>query len=462
VAQASVTGRIVGQAWPVLFGQFSAVAYSVVDTILTGHASPADLAAMGVAAGVYGTVFMALMGVVIALNPIIAQHYGAGRHAAIGASVVQGLWVGLLVAVPGCLLLGFPELWLSSIAVPPDVGALVARYLRVLSFALPAALMFRALYALNVAVSRPKVVMVLQGTGLAVKVVLSAVLIFGAFGLPTLGAVGCAVATLIVHWLLFALAFAHTRVDGWYGRFRIHFAWPDARMVASQLRLGLPIGLAQALESASFALMALVIARLGTSITGGHQIVVNLAALSYQIPLAIAVATGTVTAQAIGAGDVSATRRTAAAGLRLGLAAAAATALTLWVLRAPIVALYTNDPAVAAVALSLMGYLVAFHVFDALQGVTAFVLRAHKIVAVPAVIFGVALWGVGFVGGYVVAFRPLFGAPRGAAGMWLMQALALFVTSLLLLGFYGLVLRRRLGLGIRGRGTLGVAELTVR
>jgi len=82
-------------------------------------------------------------------------------------------------------------------------------------------------------------------------------------------------------------------------------------------------------------------------------------------------------------------------------------------------------------------------VFDALQGITAFVLRAYRIVVVPTVIYAVALWGLGLVGGYVVGFHPVFGTPRGASGMWLMQAVALCVTSLLLMGFYLRVLKRQ-------------------
>jgi MATE family multidrug resistance protein len=91
---------------------------------------------------------------------------------------------------------------------------------------------------------------------------------------------------------------------------------------------------------------------------------------------------------------------------------------------------------VAGVALSLVGYLIAFHVFDAVQGVVAFVLRAYKIAVVPAVIFAVALWGLGLAGGYVVAFHPVLGAPRGAAGMWLMQAVAPALRSVLLVAAY--------------------------
>jgi MATE family multidrug resistance protein len=439
----SIARRILGQAWPILFGQFAAMAFGVVDTIMTGHSLPTDLAAMGLGASIYGSVFVSLLGVVNALNPIIAHRHGAGNEAAVGASYVQGLWLALLVAAVGCPVLALPELWLPYLDVPSDVRVVVTRYLRVLGLALPAALMFRAVYALNVAVSRPKVVMSLQIFGLVVKVSLSGLLIFGHLGFPRLGAVGCAVASAIVYWAMFLIGWAHVRFDASYRRFAIRFAGPRWSALKDQLRLGIPMGLSYALESTSFTFMALLIARLGTTVMGGHQIVMNLAALSYQIPLALAVATATVTAQAIGAGDLLRARTTAFTGLRIGLIVAAATSVAFWTFRDGIVALYTSDAAVAGVALSLIGYVIAFHVFDALQGITAFVLRAYRIAVVPTVIYAVALWGLGLVGGYVIGFHPVFGTPRGASGMWLMQAVALFVTSLLLMGFYLRVLKRR-------------------
>lgn len=137
------------------------MAYAVVDTVLTGHASAVELATMGLGLSVYSTVFVGLMGAVTALNPIIAQHFGAGRHAAIGAAYVQGLWMALMLSGAGAILLAVPEIWLGWLHAPPEVEAQVARYLRVLSLALPGSLMFRAIYALNTAVSRPRVVMAL-------------------------------------------------------------------------------------------------------------------------------------------------------------------------------------------------------------------------------------------------------------------------------------------------------------
>jgi MATE family multidrug resistance protein len=206
----SIARGILDQARPIFVGQVAVMLYGFVDTVFTGHTSATDLAAMGLGTGVYSSVFVSLLGALNALNPIIAQHHGGGRHAAIGVSYVQGLWLAVLLSLAGGLFLAFPEPWLGWIHAPADVEVLVTRYLRVLSVALPASLMFRAISALNIAVARPHVVMRMQVAGLALKVVLSYGLIFGALGLPRLGAVGGALASAVVFWALF--------VAGWRTR----------------------------------------------------------------------------------------------------------------------------------------------------------------------------------------------------------------------------------------------------
>ena len=418
------------------------MAAGLVDTILTGHATPADLAAMAVGTSVYASLFVSLSGVVNALNPIVAQQYGAKQDQAIGASYVQGLWLALLISALAMPLLAMPQLWLRLIDPAPEVEALLTPYLRVLALALPASLMFRVLYAVNTAISRPKVVMTLQAVGLGLKVCLSATFIFGLLGFPRLGAVGAALATLIVFWLLFLVGLAYTSSNPVYRRFAVRFAWPSWPSLREQLRLGVPMGLSYMLENTSFTFIALLVARLGTTVVGGHQIVSNLTAIAYQLPLSIAIATATLAAQALGAGDRQRARTVGCAGIGLCVLVAACTAGTVWTFRPWVVGLYTNEPAVAAVAMALVGYFAALHVFDALQGATAFVLRAYRIAVVPTVIYALALWGPGLMGGYVLAFRPVLGGPRGAQGLWLMLAVSLGLTAALLLGFYVWTLRQ--------------------
>ena len=447
---ASIVRGIVGQARPILIGQLAGMAFAVVDTVLSGHASSVDLATMGLGLSVYSTVFVGLMGATSALNPIVAHHFGGGRLAAIGATYVQGLWMALFLSALGVLPLLFASLWLPWLHAPSEVEAQVARYLRVLALALPGALMFRAIYAINTAVSRPHVVMTLQLAGLGLKVCLSYLLILGGLGLPRLGAVGGAVASAIVFWTLFLMGFGYMHRSPVYHAFAIHRAWPRWPVLREILELGVPMSVSYALEATSFTAITLLAARLGTAVMGGHQVVANLAALCFMLPLSLSVATATLTAQAIGAGEPRRARETALTGMRIGAFVAAVTVLAVWTLRGGIVRLYTRDPAVAATALTLIPYLAAFHFFDAVQTVASFVLRAYRLAIAPTVVHAAALWGLGVTGGYLVAFGGLWGPPWGIAGMWLMQSVALALAAVLLVGVYYTVGRRRVAKGLGG------------
>jgi len=128
--------------------------------------------------------------------------------------------------------------------------------------------------------------------------------------------------------------------------------------------------------------------------------------------------------------------------VRMGAVVAVVTVVAVWALRREIVGLYTSDAAVGVMALSLLPFLAAFHFFDAIQTVVGFVLRAHKIVVPPTVIYAVALWGVGVFGGYQLAFRGVGGPPWGIAGMWLMQSIALAMAAVLLVAFYLWIVQR--------------------
>ncbi|MEO8936873.1 MAG: MATE family efflux transporter [Burkholderiaceae bacterium] len=426
--------RIAGLAWPVLIGQWAAVAFGVADTIMVGHSSPQDLAAMALGSSIYASVFVGLMGVVIALTPIIAQHFGGERYETIGKTYMQGLWLALWLTLVGDVAMNFPDVWLIMSPVDHRVSDLVGDYLHALTFALPAALLFRTVYALNVAVSRPKVTMAINLIGLVVKIPLNYVLIYGKFGLPALGAAGCGYATAIVMWALCGIALFALSRDPFYRRFTIRFDWPRWPHQRELLRLGIPTGLSYIVEVTSFTFMTLLVARLGTTITGGHQIVANLAALCFMLPLSMSVATSSLVAQAIGSNDANGARRITRAGLRMAFGIAVVVSGSLWLGRHAIVGLYTDDDSVRQVALGLIGFVAIFHCFDAVQGVSGFVLRAYKHAVAPMLIYTVSLWGFGLYGGWWVAFHPVFGdAALGAKGLWGAATVSLGIAAAVLL-----------------------------
>jgi MATE family multidrug resistance protein len=293
--------------------------------------------------------------------------------------------------------------------------------------------------------------MVLQLGGLALKVPLSTALVFGmpSLGLPALGVTGCGIATALAMWAQALAAFMLVRRDPYYQRFALTSRGlhrPERARLLAMLRLGVPMGASILVEVTGFAFMAIFIARLGTTPVAGHQIVVNMVSLLFMMPLALANATGTLVAQRIGAGDHADARRLGWHGLALGCAIAAVMGAAVYLLRAPVLGLYSQDAAVLAAALPLVAWLAVFHVADAAQTIAAFVLRAYKIATVPVLIYVAALWGVGLGGGYQLAFNVSGQVPKalqGAPGYWVAATAGLVVAGVALSGFMLWMMRQQ-------------------
>lgn len=444
----------VRQAWPVLVASWAAVAFGVIDTAMGGHAGALDLQVIALATSVYITVFVGLMGVIHALIPIIAQHYGARDLPEVGRMWGQGVWLSAGLSVIGAALLLLPDTWLTiSGALDPQVREGVRRYLQALAVALPAALAFRSIYALTTAVSTPRTVMIINIGGLVFKLLFNWMFIFGALGMPALGAAGAGLSTAIVSWIMLAVGLWTVKNVAWYRQFEPRLGRPRWRDQAELLKLGIPMGGSYLIEVATFTFMALLAARDGMVVTGAHQIMSNLAALCYMVPMGLSVATASLTAQAIGAGRPKLARTNGLAGVALVICAALLTAVVIAVARGPILSLYTSDAQVRVVATTLLILLPFFHICDSLQCIGSYLLRAYKVAVVPLLMQAVALTGVGLLGGWWLGFGPAKGAlakpigwlledaPVGTTTLWIMSTLGLALSTALLFGWYGHVLR---------------------
>ncbi len=422
--------NIVGLAWPVLVGQLAIIAFGVIDTAMVGRFSAVDLAALGLGSSIYVSVYVGLTGVVLALQPIAGQLFGARRHAEIGEEVRQALWLAAGLAVLGFAVMYFPAPLLAIARVPPALYERTELYLRIAAFGLPASLAFRVYSALANAVGKPRLVMMLQVAALFAKVALNFWFIFGGLEVPPLGGPGCALASTLINFALAGIALtllARLELFAPFGIFA-RFCWPSASRLAALLKLGLPMGLSYLIEVTSYTFMALFIARFGTTTLAGHQIIGNFGAVLYMTPMSIGIATSTLVAHALGGGRHDAARTLARHGIALACAIGCSYAAISWVLRPLILAGYTPDAAVIAAATPLLPIMLVYHIFDTFQTATAFVLRAYKVAVVPTVIYAVALWGVGLGGGYLLGFDIGGGVPEwltGARGFWAANAASL-------------------------------------
>ena len=449
-AASSFTARVASLAWPIVVGQLAVIMNGVMDTMMTARYSAIDLAALGLGASVYVSIFVGLSGVMQALSPTIGQLYGAKKYDAIGHQVRQGVWLAIFLSLVGSTLLLFPDPLLNIAEAPPALDSKVREYLALLSLALPATLGFRVFAALNTAVSRPRMVMTIQvGTLVLLKLPLNALFIFGGLGLPAMGTPGAAIATCVAAWLALGVGWLLAASGESYRQFQIQGygfekpSWPTQRAL---LKLGLPMGMSYLIEVTAFTFMALFIARLGSETLAAHQIAGNFGTVLYMLPLSIASATGILVAQEIGAGRLSAARHAGDAGIRLGVLVAVSIGLLVYLSRAYIVALYTPDPQIAAIALSLFLFISFYQFVDAMQVGAAFVLRAYKVATIPTLMYAIGLWGIGLGGGYLLGFDVLGNTPdalRGAAGFWLGNSVSLGLVAAALVWYLRRVQRIR-------------------
>ena len=155
----SILRDIVKLGWPVLIAQLAVMINGVIDTVMAGRLGAEDLAAVGIGASIYISVFVTLMGVLIALTPVVAQLFGAGRMREIGEEVRQSAWLGAFLALVAFALIYFPDPFLALAQVAPEVETKTRAYLASLALGIPAMLMFRVFYSFTTAVSLPRVIM---------------------------------------------------------------------------------------------------------------------------------------------------------------------------------------------------------------------------------------------------------------------------------------------------------------
>ncbi len=433
----STAGELLHLAWPVFIALRAIMGNAFIDTVMAGRLSAIDLACIGIAASIQVTVLMSVMGVLLALPPLIAHLYGSGRSADIGREIHQSIWVSLALAPVAIVLLRHPGPLIAISNLQPALEVKVRAYLSASAWGVPALFAFRLFFGLSMGIGRPRPVMLFNLVALGLKLPLNAVFMYGLLGAPALGAPGCAVATAIDAWLLAALVWGWCLPHADYARFRLRtrLAAPDRAAIAAFLRLGAPIGLTFFADVTAFTFMALFVARLGPVVSAAHQIAANLAVLAYMFPLSLGTATSVLAGQALGAGEAHRARHICWQAVRLGLVMASVVSLVLWTGAHRIAALYTPDLRVQAITVHLIVLVGFYHLADALQAVAVNALRGYKKTSVPMVIYTTSLWGVGLGGGVVLGLTNVLGPARGVAGFWAAAVASLGLVAVLV-GLY--------------------------
>ena len=269
---------LLGLAVPIIIAQLATTAMGFVDAVMAGRVSPRDLAAVALGNSIWIPIYLLMSGVLLATTPKIAQRFGAGQFDEIGPLARQALWLALCVGLMGSGLLLSAEPILHWMKVDPQLIEPSMGYLHGIAFGLPGIAFYYVLRCYSDGMGRTRPSMVIGLCGLLLNIPLNYALIYGHFGLPALGGVGCGWASGIVMWFMALSMAGWTRWAPIYARTRVlvRFDRPQWAVIKRLVGIGLPIGIAVFAESSIFAVIALLIGSLGSTVVAGHQIALNI------------------------------------------------------------------------------------------------------------------------------------------------------------------------------------------
>lgn len=422
-------GQVFRLALPIMLVQVGLMLMGTVDTMILGRLNALSLAAGALGNTVSYGLLVPAMGILFALDPLIAQAFGAGESGNVQRHFQRGLVLAAAMAIPLSAIMFDTTALLRLLGQNEEVIPLSAEYIRGLVPGNLAFLLFITLRQTLTAMGRIRQALWAILLANLVNLFLNWVFVYGNLGMPALGVRGSAYATSIARWSMVVMLFAvSSKILRPYLAPLGRELWRLAPFFGI-LGIGIPIAMLLAVEMWFFSIVALMIGHLGPTELASHQIALNLAALSFQVPVGVAAAAASRVGNAIGRRDPAGARLSAKVCLAIGGGVMTLSATTFFFAPGLLARLYTPDPAVIALASVLIPVAALFQIFDGLQVVSAGCLRGAADTRVPALLGLFGYWCVGLPLGWLFAFP----GGRGPQGLWWGLTIGLAVVSVMLL-----------------------------
>lgn len=384
---------------PLIVNNLAVAGMQFADAVMAGRLGADALAAVAVGGSVWFLGFTFCLGLLMAISPIAARHFGAGDHGLIGRYTRQGIYLGLGMGLPLILIAQFAvEPLLVWIGIDPEFREMTIGYVGAIMFGAPGIFIFLALRFTTEGIGHTRPIMFTSVFALSCNVFLNYVLMFGKFGAPAMGAVGCGVASAITMWLVALALAAHVFFSAHYRPFKIFSRIAPLRLPVLKeiVSLGVPIAITITAEAGLFNAVSILMGTRGTEITAAHQIAINFSATMFMVPLAVSSATTVRVGQLIGARKMQSARTSGLLGIGMCACFMALSAIFLLIFRDAVVGLYTDDVAVKGIAISLLLMAAVFQVADGVQIGAAGALRGFKDTRIPMVVNTFAFWVLAF------------------------------------------------------------------
>ncbi|MFC3031415.1 MATE family efflux transporter [Pseudoalteromonas fenneropenaei] len=436
--------RLLQLAIPVFFAQITLVLMSVVDTMMAGQVSPEDLAALSIAVGIWNPLLFALQGILLALTGVVAHCHGANDNTGIRLYFQQSLYLALLLAGFGLAVAPLTDVVFARLDIAASVTDKASNYIFFVKWGMLGFLLFTIYRNVTEGVGLTKPAFYISILGLALNIPANYIFIHGKFGMPELGSAGCGLATSLVYAFMALIQIAYSKKSAVLRNLELYkaFTKPQLTKLAYLFKLGLPICLATFFEVTLFACVPLFIADLGPIAVSGHQIATSVSVVLFMMPLSLSMAIAIRIGNLAGQGLVNELKVAINTSFSLACIIAAFVALVTYLGRDFVAGLYSSDPEVLALAVSILVLACIYQLPDALQVAANGVLRGLKYTKPISYITFISYWLVGFVLGYVLAKTDLITAPMGPQGFWVGIIVGLSIAAILLV----IAVRRRVAI----------------
>ena len=427
--------KLIKISLPILLAQIAQNSMGLADTIMAGRVSSTDMAAISVGASIWMPLVLFGQGLLLALPPTISYLNGSGQRHRIAHQVRQGIWLVLGVSIPLGLLIYFCEIPLQYMQMESKMSDLARDYLHAMLWGLPAYLMLINFRCLNDGIAKTKPAMVITFLGLLLNIPLNYIFIYGKFGMPAFGAVGCGIATAIVNWAMCLMMMFYSYTNAQERSLKVFsqlIEMPNPKTLKKLLRLGLPIAIALCCEVALFALTSLMLSPLGSTVVASHQITLNTSSFIFMFPLSIGMATTILVGQALGAGSPQNAKKMSYAALLLGLTVTIITALITIFFRYEIASIFVTDEIVIAMAANLLLFAALYQFSDTIQMVVGGILRGYKDTKIILYITLFSYWVIGVPLGYTLGRTDCLVPRIDAKGFWIAFVVSLTFAAFLL------------------------------
>ncbi|MUG43642.1 MATE family efflux transporter [Paenibacillus woosongensis] len=418
---------------PILVTQITMSLMTFFDTMMSGHASPADLAGVAIGSSLWVPVQTGLSGILMGLIPIVSQLIGAGHKDKVAYHVIQALWLSIAIAAAVALIGMFTVTpVLNGMELEPKVHHIAQYFLVAISTGIFPLFGYIVMRSFIDALGQTKISMIITLISLPLNVGAGYVLVFGKLGFPRLGGIGSGIATAFAYWCIFLISVLIVHKAEPFASYGVFRKWYGVSLAKWKelMKLGVPIGFAIFFETAVFAAVTLLMSRFDTLTIAAHQAALNFASTLYMIPLSICMALTILVGYETGASRLKDAKQYSYIGIGSAAALSVATALIIMLFRQNVAQIYASEPEVVQLIMHFLIYAIFFQLSDAIATPIQGALRGYKDVNPAFWITLLAFWIIGLPLGHVLANY----ANQGAYGYWVGLISGLAVAAVLLTG----------------------------